>query len=226
MKTFSNDVDILKYEPGIFADPRFDQYLITKGSGATLTGGILTCTNENFNDLQIRNGQVVHLFSGADSTLTYLEILEVISATQLKVSLMRVDESCEQIIPNNLTNRDYRITCFDPLVYQVLVLITSYFGIRPGNPTSGYDVDDIVDDTPLKQISVYGTLSLLFERLNAATIASLENASVDSNSIEGKAIHYRWLYEKARESCVFCVQSPDGINSRRIRGGSFKLSRG
>lgn len=224
MKSFSKDIDLLIYEPSIFLDARFDHYKLTSGTGASLTDGILTCSGEDFQNLNIEPGYVVNLSTDADPKGFPAEIIEVISKTQLRVSMIRESAMSSQIMPKNASSLNFRIVSFSALAFEVMISLTRYFGIKPGNSNSSYDAENIVDLEPIRQVSAYGVLALIYQRVTAAIKANYVTETQDSQLIEGKAIHYEILFEKAKENCSFAVEFGD--YGKTFKGGSFKLSRG
>ncbi len=61
MVTFSNDVDILKYEPILFGELHLPWQVLATGTGASLSGTTFTASSADFVAAQIQAGGVVYL---------------------------------------------------------------------------------------------------------------------------------------------------------------------
>ena len=145
------------------------------------------------------------------------EIVSVDSATQLTISVLRADGEGSAVGPGDATDVSYRVSTFGPQANEVGFELTQYFGIRPGNPDSEYDVEDILDASVLKQVSAYGVLTKVY--------ATLSNGS-DEDSFRAKSMHYQGLFEKARERCRISIDiNDDGVGDRTNIGGSVRLVR-
>lgn len=217
MVRFSSDADILKYEPILFGELHLPGQVLAAGTGGTLSGTTFTASGANFISSQVQADGVIYLQS-ADGTVdgTY-EIVSVDSATQLTVSVVRADSDSEAVAPPSATNISYRVGTFEPQAEEVGFRLTEHFGIQPGNPASDIDVEDILDTGVLKQASVFAVISSVY-----ATLASGSN---DKN-LWSKSMHYRRLFEKARERCRLSIDvGSDGVADVTKIGGCVKLVR-
>ncbi|MCJ7692852.1 MAG: hypothetical protein MUO22_05500 [Sedimentisphaerales bacterium] len=114
MVNFSNDTDILKYEPVLFGELHLPWQVLATGTGASLSGTIFTANDADFVSAAITAGQVIYVWSADDSLETALEIVSVDSATQLTVSIIRADSDSTAIAPPAAANISYRISTFGP----------------------------------------------------------------------------------------------------------------
>jgi hypothetical protein len=204
MVSFSNDADILKYEPVLFGELQ-------------LSGTSFTASGENFVNSQVSAGGVIHLQT-ADGTLdgTY-EIVSVDSAMQLTISVIRTKNDDAAIAPPSATDVSYRISTLNPQASEVGFQLTEHFGIGPGNPASGLSSDDILDTSVLKRASVFAVISSAY-----AMLASREK---DENFWK-KSLHYQKLFEKARERCRLSIDiGSDGVADVTGVGASARLVR-
>jgi len=218
MSAFSRDCDILKYEPVVFGDLHFSWQILCEGTEGQLSGSTFTKTGEDFESAGVSSGGVIYLRTSAGELDGAYEIVSVDSATQLTVSVLRVDESNPAVGPGDATDISYRITTFAPQASEVLFELTQYFGIQPGNPNSDYDVEDILDTSVLRQASVYAILAGIY-----GTLGSSED---DNEHFWQKSMHYQRLFEKARERCRLSIDiDGDGVNYRTNVGGSIRLLR-
>ncbi len=217
MVSFSKDVDILKYEPVLFGELHLPGQVLAAGAGGTLNGTTFTASGVDFVSALVTAGQVIYLQS-ADGLLDgAYEIVSVDSATQLSVSVIRADSDDDAVAPPAATNISYRISTFGPQASEAGFQLTEYFGIGPGNPASEVDVEDVLDTDVLKRASVFAVMSSVY--------AMLASKAEDENFWK-KSLHYRKLFERARERCRLSIDvGSDGVADVTKLGASVKLVR-
>jgi len=217
MVTFSNDSDILKYEPMLFGEFHLPSQVLTEGTGGTLSGTSFTSSGANFVNASVESDGVIYMQS-ADGLLDgSFEIISVDSATQLTVSVIRADSSEQNISPPAATEITYRISTFKPQAAEVGFQLTEYFGIQPGDPASSYGVEDVLDTNILKRASVFAVISSVY--------AMIASEAKDEN-IWKKSLHYQKLFEKARERCRLNIDvGSDGVTDITKAGASIRLVR-
>lgn len=217
MVNFSNDSDILKYEPVLFGELHLPSQVLIAGTGGALSGTTFTASGADFVSSAIAAGHVVYLQS-EDVTLDgAYEITSVDSATQLSVSVIRADSEAQGIAPPAASDVSYRISTFGPQASEVAFQLTEYFGIGPGNPTSDYDAEDILNMDALKRVSVFAILSSVY-----AMLAS----KAEDESLWKKSAYYQKLFEKARERCRLSIDADqDGVAEISKVGASLRLTR-
>ena len=217
MVSFSNDVDILKYEPILFGELHLPQQVLATGTGGTLSGTTFTASGADFVSAQVCRGGVIYLQS-ADGTLDgAYEIVSVDSATQLSVSVIRSDSEMAAIAPPAATDISYRVSTFGPQTNEVGFQLTEYFGISPGNPASDIDAEDILDTDVLKRVSVFAVISSVY--------AMLASKAKDENFWK-KSQYYQKLFAKSKERCRLSIDAgSDGVADVTKVGASVKLVR-
>lgn len=217
MAEFSNDADILRYEPVLFGELHLAGQVLATGTDGTLNETTFTASGADFMSAQASAGGAVYLRS-ADGVLDgSFEIASVNSATQLTISVIRPDSDDEPISPPSATEVSYRISTFRPQASEAGFQLTEYFGIGPGNPTSDIDAGDILDATVLRRASVFAVVSSVY--------ATLASKTQDENFWK-KSLHYQRLFEKARERCQLSIDiGDDGVADITKIGASGKLVR-
>ncbi|MHC4114008.1 MAG: hypothetical protein ACYSSL_01605 [Planctomycetota bacterium] len=217
MANFSNDADILKYEPVLFGELHLPWQVLISGTGGALSGTAFTVSGADFVSSQVTAGGVIYLRSADNLLDGAFEIISVDSATQLTVSVIRADSEGDAIAPPAATDITYRVSTFAPQANEAAFQLTEYFGIGPGNPASDIDAEDIVDTSVLKQASVFAILSGVY--------AMLADQSEDENFWK-KSLYYRKLFERARERCRLSIDTDsDGVADITSVGGSLSLKR-
>ena len=217
MVQFSNDADILKYEPILFGELHLPGQVLTAGTGGTLSGTTFTAIGADFVSAQVSANGVIYLQS-ADGLLDgSFEIVSVDSATQLTVSVVRADPDDEPIAPPLANDISYRISTFGPQANEAGFQLTEYFSIGPGDPASVYDVEDIMDTNVLKRASVFAVIASIY--------AMLASKAEDENFWK-KGLHYQRLFEKARGRCRLSIDvGSDGVADVTKTGASVRLVR-
>lgn len=217
MVKFSNDTDVLKYEPTLFGELHLPGQVLASGTGGELNGTTFTVSGADFTSSQVLAGGVVYMQSADGLLDRAVEIVSVDSATQLTVSVLRSDLDDDAIAPPAATNISYRISTLAPQADEVGFRLTEYFGIGPGNPVSDIDADDILDASVLKQASVFAVISSVY-----ATLAS----KAEDEIFWKKSMHYQRLFERARQRCRLSIDvGSDGVADITFTGASVRLVR-
>ena len=219
MNSFSNDVDILRYEPGLFGDLHFAGQVLINGTGGTIEDTIFTVPDADFNVAKITAGMVIYLQSTDGIVDGAYEIVSMDSATQLTISVLRADGQGEAIALQDADDVIYRICTYQPQGSEVFLQLTQHFGLKPGVADGDYSADDVLDVSVLRQVSVYGVLSIIFATLWGRAKDSEEN-------FHQKSKYYRQLFEKALQRCRISIDAgDDGVADSVRSGASARLLR-
>jgi len=217
MVTFSNDADILKYEPALFGELHLPWQVLAAGTGGAVSGTTFTAEGADFVSAKVSAGGVIYLRSLDGSLDGVYEIVSVDSATQLTISVIRSDSDEPAVAPPAASGITYRVSTFGPQASEVGFQLTEYFGIRPGNPAGAYEVEDVLDADVLKRASVFAVISSVY--------AMLASKAGDENFWK-KSQHYQSLFARARERCRLSIDvDSDGVGDVTKSGASVKLVR-
>jgi hypothetical protein len=217
MVTFSSDADILKYEPILFGELHLPWQVLATGTGASLSGTTLTASGADFIAAQVQAGGVVYLQSADGSLDGAYEIVSVGSSTQLSISVVRANSTDTAVPPPAATDISYRISTFGPQAAEVGFQLTEYFGIKPGNPASDIDADDILDTTVLRLASVFAVISGVYTMLAGKT---------KDQNYWNKSLYYQKLSAKARGRCRLSIDvGSDGLADVTKIGAAGRLVR-
>lgn len=217
MVKFSNDSDILKYEPILFGELHLPGQVLAAGTGGALSGTSFTASGADFTGAGVSAGGVISLRSADGSVDGAYEIVSVDSGTQLTVSVVRADSAGDPAAPPAATDISYRVSTLEPQAGEVGYQLTEYFGIKPGDPASSVDVGDILDTGVLKGASVFGVISTVY--------AMLASEAKDEN-FWTKSLYYGRLFERARERCRLSIDvGSDGVADVTWSGGCGRLVR-
>lgn len=219
MVSFSNDVDILKYEPALFGELHLPWQALAAGTGGELSGTTFTASGADFISSQVSAGGVINLRSGDGALDGTYEIVSADSATQLTISVVRAKPDDAAIAPptaGSVSDIIYRISTFAPQANEVAFHLTEYFGLRPGNPESSYEAADILDTEVLKRASVFAVVASVY-----AMLAS----KAGDEGLWKKSLHYQKLFEKARERCRLSIDAGSDGTADLTKGGAVKLVR-
>jgi hypothetical protein len=217
MATFSNDVDVLKYEPGLFGELHLPSQVKAGGTGASLSGATLTAAGADFLAAQVETGGVIHLRS-ADGVLEgAYEIVSVDSATELTISVARADPADPAVAPPAGNDITWRVCTFASQAQDAAFELTQYFGIRPGDPASAIAVEDLLDTEGLRRASVLWVI---------AKVYAMWASRPAGECFWRKALFYEQLYQKARQRCHVTVDlGGDGVADLARVGGAIRLVR-
>ena len=217
MVQFSSDVDILKYEPVLFGELHLSSQVLTRSTGAELSGTTLTDGAGDFVGAGVEAGGVAHLKSADGALDGAYEIVSVNSATELTVSVLRADVTDNPIAPAQASDISYRISTLAAQASEAAFQLTEYFGIQPGNPMSEITTESIVDMEGLRRASVFLVISGVY---------AMWANRIASEGYWQKSLHYRQLFEKARQRCRLSIDlGTDGIADISRLGGAIKLVR-
>ncbi len=217
MVSFSSDVDILKYEPVLFGELHLSGQVLAAGTGGTLSGTTFTASGADFVSAQVSAGGVVYMHTADGSLDGAYEIVSLDSSTQLSVSVIRSDSDDAAVAPPSATGISYRVSTFAPQAGEVCFRLTEHFGIKPGNPASIYDADDVLDTDVLRRASVFGVISSVY--------AMLASKAKDENFWK-KSLHYQKLFERAKERCRLSIDiGSDGVADVTRVGAFVRLVR-
>ena len=217
MVTFSNDADILKYEPILFGELHLPWQVLTAGTGVSLSGTTLTASGADFISAQVQVGGVVYLQSADGSLDGAYEIVSLDSSTQLSISVVRTDSTDTAVPPPAATDIFYRFSTLGPQAAEVGFQLTEYFGIKPGNPASDIDAADILDTSVLRLASVFDVISGVYAMLASKT---------KDQSYWNKSLYYQKLSTKARgRSRISIDLGSDGIVDVTKIGATGRLVR-
>jgi hypothetical protein len=216
MTKFSNDVDILKYEPVLFGELHLPGQVLVSGTGATLSGTLLTAAGADFLAAGVRTGGVIHLKSTDGSLDGAYEIVSANSSTQLTVSVVRSDAADPAIAPPAADDISYRVGTFGPQAEEAAFQLTEHFGIRPGHPTSEIAAEDILDTAGLRRASAFFVIASVYAMW----------ASPAGEYFWEKSLLYRQFFENARQRCRLSADlGSDGVADVTRTGGVIRLVR-
>ena len=217
MVRFSNDADILKYEPVLFGELHLPGQVLASGVGGMLGGATFTASGADFVGAQVSAGGAIYLRSDDGVLDGAYEIVSVDSATQLTVSVVRAESDAAAVAPPGASDVSYRISTFAPQASEVGFALTEYFGLQPGSPEASVDADDVLDTEVLRRVSVFAVISSVY--------AMLASKAEDEN-FWSKSLHYRKQFEKARQRCRLSIDvGSDGQEDVTRVGGSVRLAR-
>jgi hypothetical protein len=189
------DVDILKYEPGLFGNAMFAGQTLGKNANGVLNGTSLTATGANFTSLGIGAGSVI-LLQSLDGTINgSYEITAVVSATVLTISVLRADSAGAAIPVGTGSGLIWRIITFAPQAAEAEFAITQRLGLKPGAADSIYDLADI-DSSVLRQASVFTALTFIF-----ASLYGSDSETATSAMYKTKHDIYKAFAEAAMAQC-------------------------
>lgn len=217
MVRFCNDVDIAKYEPGLFGELHLPSQILVSGEAGELGGSTFSASGADFLGADVETGDVIYLRSPDGVVDGVFEVVSVDSATQLTISVIRSDTESVSVAPAAGSDIYYRISTFEPQAVEAALRLTEYFGIKPGCAASELEAEDIVDTSVLKRACVFLVISGVYAMLASKS---------EEGSFWSKSLHYKKLFERAKERCQLCIDTDgDGVGDITLDGSSIRLSR-
>ncbi|MEN6308991.1 MAG: hypothetical protein ABFD91_14680 [Anaerohalosphaeraceae bacterium] len=218
MVLFSCDADVVRVEPGVFAGSPFAGQVLCSGANGVLAGTAFSAAVENFIGKGVAAGHVIVLQSLDGAINAAYEVVSVVSATQLEVSAVRADSQTPAIPVGTSSGLIYRIATFGPQAAIAAEEITARLGLRPGCSENTYGPEHIVDATPLRMVSVYRVLMMVFV-IQAGTTDAGKTFAVRHD-------YYKRLYCGAFNRLRIAVDvERDGVPERMIVGGVVRCIR-
>ena len=120
MYSFSSDADLARFEPGVFSDWYLSSQVLCGGDSGILSGSQFVASGVDFESSGVQAGGVIWLASTDGAIDGVYEIAEVVDASHLTVSVMRVDESQEVIPIGSGSGLTWRILSYGVQGYEVL----------------------------------------------------------------------------------------------------------
>lgn len=161
---FATDRDLLVLEPNLFRDIAWaGQRRLSATDGAT-SGDSLTSASSDFGAAGVGAGHVVMLDAIA------LEVIERVSATELKVSLLRDSAQDEALPPPALSGAKVLVTSFGPQIQSVHEQLLRALGVEPSDTSAAVTASNITNPAALARLEAIGALHLVFSA--AAALAN------------------------------------------------------
>lgn len=201
MLLFSSDVDLAKFEPGIFGSWYLTSQVLCSGSNGIVAGTQFTASGVDFIAAQVGPGYVIWAESADGAIKGAFEIADVVDSTHLTVSVLRVNDEQPAIPIGSASGLTWRIVTYAPQAFEVLFMLSQKLGLSPGCADAEHDVSYITNSESLRQASVFGILAAVFESL----YAGLEGQTV----LVEKKEHYEFLFSKALERLTVHVDTDD-----------------
>lgn len=158
------DIDILKLEPSLFTGTSFPfpSQSLCRGANGALAGTAFSAAGMNFSAQGLTAGHVIYLSDGVGNIDGVYEIVNVVSTTQLTLSVVRSDDSASPISIGSGSNLFFRISTFAPQIAQAEYELSQRLRLKPGSSDSAYGVDDLADQKTLKSACVYWVLATIY----------------------------------------------------------------
>lgn len=201
MLSFSSDVDLARFEPGVFGLWYVSSQVVCGGTNGIVSGTQFTASGVDFSAAQVAAGHVIWLESADGLIKGVFEVANVVDSTHLTVSILRVSSEQAAIPTGSASGLTWRIVTYGPQAYEVLFTLSQKLGLSPGCAGAAYDVDDITNPDSLRQASVFGILAAVFQSL----YAGLEGQTV----LVEKKEHYEYLFGKAVERLKVNIDADD-----------------
>jgi hypothetical protein len=193
MRSFSNDRDIARFEPGLFWGLYQGNSVIASATGGVLAGTTYTAAGADFITRGVQAGCIVYLKSDDAALEGLFEVVSVDSETRLTVSVIRADTDCAPIAPPEcLSGVSARICTYAAQAGDVFVYLCGRFGITAAQAAT------IPDTSSLRRAETFLAIAVVFETV--ATREAFGQEYLD------KCEAYTTRFMDAMERCRFIVE--------------------
>jgi len=217
MTKFSNDIDLLKWEPVLFRDLAPPSQILCEGNDGVLSGTTFTSTGAAFTGQGVTAGQVIYLSDVGQSLDGCYEVVSVNSATQLTVSVLRSPDNDITIAPPAGSGLSYRICTYDPQAEEVAYSLLQYFNLSAVDENNVLE-NTVLNERSLRQASVYAILSAVF--------AGNACGKKDVNGYWEKSLRYQKLFHRVRSRVKLDIDTNgDELPENYGCGGVIRLRR-
>ncbi len=210
----TKDVDLLIYEPGLFKTWRIEHQSKGKGGDGVMSGTAFSAAGGNFVAAGVEAGDVVTLTSVDGMIDGCFEVVAVVSATQLTVSVVRGDETQGAVPVGTGTSLIWRISSFGPQRAAAERMMLDRVGL---DDTAAAALDE-ASLRRLRMVIVSAALVMVFESL-----IQLE----DDVAVLGRK---KDVYRRAAEAALVQLRlefdvDGDGDTDHTLRGGAVQMER-
>ena len=189
MTPFCTDIDLLRWEPNLFAEAAFASQTLMSGT-CDLAGTTLTISAGSFTDSHIEPDQIVVLTGAVAGSFP---VKSVDSATALTVSILYdglfADTPAASPV-GSATGLSFVLRTFWPQRQVISEILQQAAGIIPGDPK--FAAAQILNPLALRRACVLGTLQLIYSALSAIADAPTE--------YQVRAELYQRLYQREMRS--------------------------
>ncbi len=218
MNAFSSDVDLMKFEPNVFGSWFLSSQVLCGGDNGIVAGTQFTAAGVDFISSGAAAGGVIWLESTDGAIKGAFEIVSVLDAGHLTVSVVRPSDEQAATPIGSASGLTWRIISYAAQGYEVLWQISQRLALSPGCSAAEYSVDDIVNADSLRQASVFGILMLIFQ----AQYEGLDGQDV----LDIKGQYYRLRFAEAVARVQVKIDTDnDGDAEQTIRPGVICLVR-
>ena len=213
---FSDDIDLLKWEPELFGELGWKSQILCQDDDGALQGSTFSSAASNFTTSGIKAGKVICLYDSQGKIDGCYEVVSVNSATELTISVLRAGGNDAVVPPPTDAGAGaitFRICTYSPQAEVAAELLLDYFGIGLSDSLQ----QEVVNAADLRLASVFGVLSAVFEGL-------YDNK--DSIVYRDKSQYYRGMYHLVRDRLKLQLDSDnDGVADRTINAGEINIYR-
>jgi len=216
MNQYCDDRDLLGIEPVVFMGGGFPCQELTGGQGGQLSGTAFEATGGNFVSAGVQAAMVLCTYTTTPDEGNAWEIVAVESATQLTVSVLRVDGDGACIAPKADDGLSFHVRTYAAQIANVSTTLAEK--LRRISEPSGPVKTAFADSAQLRIATAYGVLTDIF-------VARADNAEpYDANWL--KARHYRNLFSEAQMRLRLAADDDgDGQADRTRSLGNVTLRR-
>ena len=134
-------------------------------ANGALAGTAFSAAGMNFSAQGLTAGHVIYLSDGVGNIDGVYEMVNVVSTTQLTLSVVRSDDTASAISIGSGSNLYFRISTFGPQIAQAEYEMSQRLRLKPGYSASAYALTDLADQKNLRAACVFWSLARIFGSL-------------------------------------------------------------
>lgn len=185
------DRDILAIEPTLFSDACFTSQTLCGGTNGIVAGTQFTASGVDFNASGVTAGGVIHLKSVDGSIDGGFEIISVLDAGHLSVSILRSDPSGAAMPVGSASGLTWSIKTFGPQIALSETQLSHRLRCLPGWEDATVTLAELDNPEAVKLVWLYCVLAHLY----GAMVGTTEAAETRWDSYQQKRNVYRAMTE-------------------------------
>lgn len=216
MSQFCSDRDLLCIEPIVFVGGGFSAQQLTGGTDGVLAATSFRCESADFVAAGIAPGMVLCVWTTTASEGRACEIVETVSPTELRVSVLRADANAAAVAPQDGSALQFHVRTYGPQIAEVSRTLAEK--LRQISETAGIAPADFMDSAQLRMTVTFGALESIFVARSASAAADDPNWT--------KALYYRDLFRRQQVGLRLAVDANgDGVAEQTRTLGNVTLRR-
>ncbi|OXU14258.1 hypothetical protein [Sedimentisphaera salicampi] len=203
MTMLCKDSDLLALESRIFKAEGLEQFIMVRGSGASISGSSLTCGGVDFISAGVQEGFAVYVNEPESGFEGYFSVLSCDGSNQLTIAPPAAQGmQAEELF--SIGSLNLLIASFSAVIEAVSMELCSLMSIRPAISDAEFGIEDIIDQRLAANCAAAGTLCQLM------LSAQCGNPDADEALLSDKREMYEELFERSKQALIVEMKNAEG----------------